>query len=152
MTSPTLYLPTDEYVAQETVRAVLGIATATSLPKLDTWPVYTGTVRAFATVSIVGGGAADTPYEDPVVAVSTWAAVPASDNPQWGAASQLASVLWRAAADAFEPRTYRQSAKYVPALVLGLSRVARPRRVPDPDASVAHFSTEVRVHYVPGEV
>jgi hypothetical protein len=150
MTAPSLFLPTDEYVASALLSDLLAVPAATSLPKLDQWPVFSGTIRAFVTVDIVGGGANANRLQDPVVSVHTWAAVPGSDNPQWGAAAQLGHRVWDASQERdFEPRTYRQSAKYVPALVLGLSPVARPRRIPDPDASMAHFATEVRVHYVP---
>ncbi len=153
MTGPSLYLPTDEFVAAALLSDLLPVPAATSLPKPGTWPVWTGSTQAFATVSIVGGGANANRLEDPVVSVSTWANVPGSDNPQWGAAAQLAALVWDAAGEgSFVPRTYRQSAKYVPVLVQSLSRVARPRRVPDTDASMAHFATEVRVHYVPAEV
>jgi hypothetical protein len=149
MSQPTLYVATDEFVAGALLSDLLPVPAATTLPKLEVWPVYLGTIRGFATVGIVGGGELENALEDPVVSVGTWAAVPGSDNPQWGAAAQLASIVWRIAKERFVPRTYRQSVKYEPACVLSVSPVARPRRINDPDTSIAHFETEIRLHWVP---
>ena len=67
MSQPDLYLPTDEFVATALLSDLLPVPAATSLPKLDSWPVYLNTIRGFCTVSVVGGGANENPLEDPVL-------------------------------------------------------------------------------------
>ncbi len=143
MTLPTLNYPTSESVAVAWLSAWFPVGVGTTLPRPGTWPVFTGTVKGFGTVSIVGGRTVTGFGRMPVVSLGTWAAVDGSDNPQWGAASQLAERLVRRTQETdFVPQYVRQSAKYERALVHSISLVAEPRRIPDPDASAAHFETE----------
>jgi hypothetical protein len=149
MVQPVLYLPTPEYVATALLSDLLPVPAATRLPKPGTWPIYAGTIQGFATVSIVGGFAGQTLLRRSVVSVGTWTNIPGSDEPQWGAASQLAEIVVDASRRPFVQRTYRQSAKYVSATVNSLWFISEPRRIPDPDASMAHFETEVGVSWRP---
>lgn len=143
MTLPILNHPTSEFVAAAWLSAVLPVGVATSLPKRETWSTYSGTVKGFATVSIVGGSTRDFGLRAPVVSVGTWAAVIGSDNPQWGAASQLAEIVVAECLKLVpDVRVVKQSDKYASALVHTVRLNAEPRRIPDQDASVAHFETE----------
>lgn len=140
---PTLLHPNSEAVAVAWLSGLLPVGVATTLPKLASWPVYSGTVKGFATVSIVGGRTFDTGLRMPVVSVGTWAAVEGSDNPQWQAAMQLAELVLVPAFALFESVTVRPSVKYDLARVQSVRLNAEPRRVPDPDASMAHIETEL---------
>lgn len=146
MTLPTLFHPDSESVAVAWLGAVLPVGVATSLPKPGTWSTFSGTVQGFATVTIVGGATQDFGLRRPIVSVGTWAAVPGSDNPQWGAASQLAEIIV-AECLVLVPsvRRVRKSTKYAEALVHSVRLNAEPRRIPDPDASAAHFETELEL-------
>ncbi len=143
MTLPTLFHPDSESVAVAWLSALLPVGVATSLPVPSAWPVFSGSVRGFATVTIAGGATSDVYLRRPVVSVGTWAAVPGSDNPQWGAAAQLAEIIV-AECLALTPSVtvVRKSLKYAPALVHSVRLNAEPRRIADPDASAAHFETE----------
>jgi hypothetical protein len=143
MTLPSLHHPTSEAVAVAWLSTWFPVGVATSLPKPGTWSTLSGSIQGFATVSIVGGRIAGGFGRMPVVSLGTWAAVPGSDNPQWGAASQLAEKIVRLAqTPTFDPVFVRQRAGYERALVHSISLVSEPRRIPDPDASAAHFETE----------
>lgn len=143
MSAPLLHLPTSESVAVAWLSGWFPVGVATSLPKPGSWTAYAGAVQGFATVSIVGGRTVAGFGRMPVVSLGTWAAVPSSDNPQWGAASQLAERIVRVCqATEFVPTYVRQSVKYERALVHSVRLNAEPRRIPDPDASAAHFETE----------
>jgi len=138
-------LPTTEGVAVAWLSTLALPGVATTLPKLDAWPVMGGTVRGFVQVDGVVGSRVLGGVRCPIVSVSTWAAVPGSDNPQWGAANDLAETVWTSV----EPNArflssvrVQQSAKHDAALVHSVYGVAEPRRVPDPDASRAHFVLE----------
>jgi hypothetical protein len=148
MTLPTPYHPDSESVAVAWLSARLPVGVATTLPKTSSWPLFNGTVRGFATVTIVGGRTFEGPLRAPVVSVGTWAAVDASDQPQYGAAMQLAEILVSScfAEDGRTPaQSVRRSDKYRYASVRSVRLVAEPRRVPDVDASVAHFETEIEI-------
>lgn len=143
MGQPVLNYPTSESVAVAWLLSWFPVGVATSLPKPGTWSVFSGTVQGFGTVAIVGGRVVPSFGRMPIVSLGTWAAVPSSDNPQWGAASQLAEKLVRKTkGQDFQPVYVRQSDKYERALVHSVSMVAEPRRIADPDASAAHFETE----------
>ena len=148
MTAPTLLHPSSESVAVAWLSSWFPVGVATTLPRPGTWPTYSGSIQGFATVTIVGGalrrGAThDTALRSPVVSLGTWAAIPGSDNPQWGAAVQLAEGLTHLAQDGtFVPTLVRPSMKYAPAFVHDIRLNAEPRRVPDQDESMAHFETE----------
>ena len=143
MTLPTLYHPDSESVAVAWLSAVLPVGVATSLPKPGTWTPFLGTVQGFGTVTIAGGRTSDYALRAPIVSLGTWAAVPGSDNPQWGAAAQLAEILVAECLSLIPSvRRVQKSAKYAPALVHTVRLNAEPRRIADPDASVAHFETE----------
>lgn len=143
MTSPILLHPDSESVAVAWLGAVLPVGVATSLPKPGTWSAFSGTIQGFATVTIAGGRTHDYGLRQPVVSVGTWAAVPGSDSPQWGAAAQLAEIVVAECLVLIPSvRTVRKSSKYAEALVHSVRLLAEPRRIPDPDASAAHFETE----------
>lgn len=143
MTAPTLFHPDSESVAVAWLSAVLPVGVGTSLPRPGTWSPFAGTVEAYATVAIVGGAVSDYGLRSPVVSVGTWAAVPGSDNPQWGAAAALAEIIVaECLALAPSVRRVRKSSRYAEALVHSVRLAAEPRRIPDPDASAAHFETE----------
>lgn len=149
MTQPTLYHPDSESVAVAWLSLALPVGVATTLPKLASWSTYQGTIKGFATVTIVGGRTFESGLRAPIVSVGTWAGVDASDNPQWGAANQLASLV---VASCFEDgRTpavsVRKTAKYRAASVRSVRLNAEPRRVPDPDTSVAHLETELELFW-----
>lgn len=134
--------PESEMVAVSWLRAALSPFTgvATSLPVLASWPVLGGTVRAFCVVdSVVGGQTGGTAYRQPVMSVSTWAAVPDSDNPQWGAAGQLmARIVDRVLTDWTAPALAWSG--YNSARVSSSWLVSpEPRRIPDQDSGRAHY-------------
>lgn len=148
MTAPMPFLPDSESVAVAWLSARLPVGVATTLPKLSSWPLYHGTTRGFATVTIVGGRTYESPLRAPVVSVGTWAAVDASDQPPWGAGAQLSSLVVAScfAEDGRTPAQFvRRSSNYRYASVRSVRLVAEPRRVPDVDASVAHFETEIEL-------
>lgn len=143
MTAPILLHPTSESVVVTWLSGWFPVGAATTLPKPGTWPVLANTVTGFATVTVVGGRTLDNGLRLPVVSCGTWAAVPGSDRPQWGAASHLAELLVHAAQDEpFAPVTVRPSIKHASALVQSIRLLTEPRRIPDQDESVAHFETE----------
>lgn len=135
--------PNSESVAVAWLSTLLPVGVATTLPALSTWPVFSGTVKGFATVSIVGGRTYENGLRMPVVSVGTWAGVVGSDNPQWQAAAQLAELVLVPCFEIMSPVTVRPSVKYDLARVHSVRLNAEPRRIPDPDASVAHFETEL---------
>lgn len=143
MTAPVLLHPSSESVAVAWLSALLPVGVATRLPKMGTWSVYNGTIQGFGTVAIVGGTTREVALRAPIVSLGTWANVPGSDNPQWGAAAQLAEILTNALLDGpIDPVRVSSGAKYADALVHTAKLNAEPRRVPDQDESVAHFETE----------
>lgn len=146
-----LKLPTAELVAVAWAKAVLsdaGIAVppvVTKLPDVARW-VTTGAVQVIGT----GGGMAhDTDIRDSIMSFEGWAARPDSDKPPYGQANGLLEFL-RAACYA-DPDSYRELAlepadTYRPVRVLAVvPTTAEPRRIPDPDASRAHFSMDLRM-------
>ncbi len=150
MTAPIPFHPDSESVAVAWLSLALPVGVATTLPKLSSWPIYSGSnVRGFATVTIVGGRTFESGLRAPIVSVGTWAAVDASDQPQYGAAIQLAALV---VASCFEDGrspavSVRKSSKYAYASVRSVRLNAEPRRVPDQDASVAHFETEIELFW-----
>lgn len=144
MTAPILFHPSSENVAVAWLSAWFPVGVATRLPKPGTWTVYSGTVQGFATVTVAGGTTRYGRGRFPVISVGTWAAVPGSDNPQWGAADQLAQLIVDETKRVdFAPTYVRTSAKYATALVHSVHLTAEPRRIPDQDESMAHFETEI---------
>lgn len=142
---------TSEGVAVAWARTLAVPAVATSLPTLDQWPVLAGSVRGFVTVdAIVGGAGRDTALRAPVVSFSTWAAVPDSDRPQWGAANDLAEIIReQCVATPFVPVRVQQDAYHREAMVLSVWGVApEPRRVPDPDQSRAHYVLDIGMRWI----
>lgn len=136
------FAPTAEGVAVAYMRVIKAPnMVATTLPVLSSWPVITGTVRGFVTVDgVVGGSGRDTPLRVPVMGVSTWAAVPDSDQPQWGAANSIAEDIVSAVyAESSRPVLVRQGTSYDQALVQSMSMLAEPRRLQDPDTGRARF-------------
>lgn len=145
--------PTAEGVAVAWLSTLALPAVATALPALTSWPVLGGTVKAFVVVDgVVGSRIFDNGLRAPVISVSTWAAVPGSDNPQWGAANELAERVWAPTQERFEPVRVQQSAKHAAAFVHSVYGVAEPRRVFDPDSGYAHFVSEVAVVWTRAEV
>ena len=136
---------TSEGVAVAWARTLELPAVATSLPALSTWPVLSGTVRGFVVVDgVVGSRVLGTAVRVPVISFSTWAAVPNSDQPQWGAANDMAEILWETQfARPFNPVRVRQGTTHRWALVQSVHGIQEPRRVPDVDESRAHFVTEL---------
>jgi hypothetical protein len=144
MTLPTLYHPDSESVAVAWALATLPVGAATSLPRAGAWTTFLGTVQGFATITVAGGRTTDYGLRLPVISFGTWASVPGSDNPQWGAASQLAEIIVAECLKLVpDVRTVQKSPKYAPAFIQSVRLNAEPRRVPDQDESVAHFETEV---------
>jgi hypothetical protein len=150
MTQPTLYHPDSASVAVAWLSARLPVGVATKLPKLATWPTYSGTIRGFVTVTVAGGRTFDTGLRAPIVSVGTWASVPGSDSPQPGAAVQLAELI---VSSCFEDdgrtpaQSVRKSAKYRAASVRSVRLNAEPREIADPDASMSHFETEIEMFW-----
>lgn len=151
MSQPTPFHPDSESVAVAWLSLALPVGVATTLPKLTSWPVYSGTnVRGFATVTIAGGRTFESGLRAPIVSVGTWAAVDGSDQPQYGAAVQLAELVVAScfAEDGRTPAVrVRKTNKYRYASVRSVRLNAEPRRVPDQDASVAHFETEIELFW-----
>ncbi|HET9234928.1 MAG TPA: hypothetical protein VFP10_12375 [Candidatus Eisenbacteria bacterium] len=118
-------------------------AVASNLPALDSWPVLSGTVRGFVTVPTVAGGTVEyAGLRVPVLQVETWAAVPSSDRPQYGAAEQLAEDIV-AAVNALNatpaPVLVRQRVNYLRAMIQCAPFMTEPRRLDDPDTGYARF-------------
>lgn len=151
---PTLKLPTVELVAIAWAKSVLtgaGITLppiVTKLPDVAGW-VSTGAVQVVGT----GGGMVhDTNLRDSVVSFEGWAARPDSDKPPYGQANGLLEFLRDACyGDSRYPLALElePAATYKAVRVLSVVPVnAEPRRIPEPDASRAHFSQDLRLFWL----
>ena len=136
------FAPTAEGVAVAYLRTIKAPnMVATTLPALSSWPVVTSNVRGFVVVDgVVGGSGRDTALRVPVMGVSSWAAVPDSDQPQWGAANSIAEDIVAAIYnEASRPVLVQQGASYDQALIQSMTLLAEPRRLEDPDTGRARF-------------
>ena len=99
--------------------------------------------------SIVGSRPRDTGMRNPIVSVTTWAAVPNDDNPQKGAADELAAIVWEwTYAAPFLPVRVRQGTSYRYADVHSVFGVQEPRFIPDPaDESRARYTQEIGIQW-----
>lgn len=142
--------PSAEGVAVAYLDMIIGVSVATSLPALTSWPVFAGTTRGFVVVDgVVGGSGRDTALRVPVLGVSTWAAVPDSDRPQWGAANAIAEDIVAAVfADRSRPVRVRQGAAYNEAIVQDMQLMAEPRRLFDEDSGRARFTLDITLGWV----
>jgi hypothetical protein len=127
-------------------------AVASNLPKLDSWPVLSGTVRGFVTVPTVAGGTVHhAGVRVPVLQVETWAAILSSDAPQYGAAEQLAEDIV-AAANALNASgssvLVRQRTGYNQAMIQCVPFMTEPRRLDDPDTGYARFLMDLALGWV----
>ena len=126
-------------------------AVASNLPAVGQWPVLSSPVRGFVTVPTVVGGTVDyAGTRVPVLQVETWAAVPSSDQPQYGAAEQLAEDIV-AAANALNqgaPIYVRQRAGYLRSLVHCVPFMTEPRRLDDPDTGYARYLMDLSLAWV----
>lgn len=150
MAQPTPHYPDSASVAVAWLSTLLPVGVATRLPKLTAWPVYNGTVRGFVTVTVAGGRTFESGLRAPLVSVGTWASVPGSDSPQPGAAVQLAELVVASCfgEDGQTPAVrVRKSNKYRYASIRSARLNAEPREIPDPDASVSHFETEIELFW-----
>lgn len=145
MSTPLPLAPPSEAVAVAWLLGRLPVGVATRLPRPGTWGAYSGSIQGFATVTIVGGRTTENGLRMPIVSVGTWANVPGSDQPQWGAASQLAEIVIKPCFEIIPTELVRPSAKYDYARVHSVRLNAEPRRIPDQDESMAHFETEIQL-------
>lgn len=142
--------PTGELVAVAYAKAILADAgltapVSTTLAAVTTWQ----TTGALQVTGIVGGVTRDNDLRDMVVSFDSWAARPGSDKPPWGQANELVEVV-RASAfrdwtDALELEL-EPAGVYLPVRVQGAVPISpEPRRIPDQDASRAHYSLDFRL-------
>lgn len=145
-------LPTGELVAVAYAKAALSRASltapvSTTLAAVTAW----STTGALQVTGVVGGVARDTDLRDMVVSFDSWAARPGSDKPPWGQANELVEVIrssafWDWTEDLeldLEP-----AGVYSPVRVQGAVPVSpEPRRIPDQDASRAHYSLDFRIFW-----
>lgn len=127
-------------------------AVASNLPEITSWPVLSGTVRGFVTVPTVAGGTVHyAGVRVPVLQVETWAGVPSSDRPQYGAAEQLAEDIV-AAANALNGTgssvLVRQRAGYSQAMIQSVPFMTEPRRLDDPDTGYARYLMDLALAWV----
>lgn len=145
-------LPTAELVAVAYGKAVLTGAgktapVSTTLAGATTWQA-TGALQV---TGIMGGVARDNDLRDMVVSFDSWATRPGSDKPPWGQANELLELI-RASAfwdwtDALELEL-EPADVYLPVRIMGAHPVtAEPRRIPDQDASRAHYSMDFRIFW-----
>jgi hypothetical protein len=127
-------------------------AVASNLPKIDSWPVLSGTVRGFVTVPLVAGGTVHyAGVRVPVLQVETWAAIPGSDKPQYGAAEQLAEDIVSAAGSLNSGGSsvrVLQRAGYNEALIHAVASLTEPRRLDDPDTGYARYLMDLSLAWV----
>jgi hypothetical protein len=126
-------------------------AVASNLPEIASWPVLTAPVRGFVTVpTVVGGNPHYAGPRSPVLQVETWAAVPSSDRPQYGAAEQLAEDIVAAvnALNTGASVPVRQRAGYARALVQCAPMMTEPRRLDDPDTGYARYLMDLSLAWV----
>ena len=127
-------------------------AVASNLPALSSWPVLSGNVRGFVTIPLVAGGTVH--YYGtrvPVLQVETWAAVLSSDQPQYGAAEQIAEDIVAAVNDlnaSGSPVLVRQRTGYAQALVQCAPMMTEPRRLDDPETGYARYLMDLALAWV----
>lgn len=145
-------LPTGELVAVAYGKVVLARAAVTAPVSTTLAPVtaWSGT-GALQVTGIVGGVARDNDLRDMVVSFDSWAARPGSDKPPWGQANELVELVRSSAfwdwTDAL-PLDLEPAGVYLPVRVMGARPVSpEPRRIPDQDASRAHYSLDFRLFW-----
>lgn len=143
-------LPTAELVAVAFGKRVLSLAGVTA-PVVTTLPDVAGwvTTGALQVEGIVGATIREHGLRDTIVSFGGWAARPNSDKPPYGQANGLLEFLvaigtegtWEdALVLELEP-----AGVYEPVLVQAGHHITEPRRVPDQDASRAHFTMDYRL-------
>jgi hypothetical protein len=141
-----MFHPEPERVAVAWLKSALApfAGVATSLPALTSWPSLSGSVKAFVVVDgVVGGATGETRMRRPVISVSAWAALLDSDNPQWGAASEVQARIVDAVLSNHLPGQFTWTG-YAPARVSSTWLVSpEPRRVPDEDSGRAHYVLDI---------
>jgi hypothetical protein len=132
------------------------VLVATTLPAVAVWgstPTVTGT-GAVQVEGIVGTTAHDTNLRDHMVSYGGWAARINSDKPPWGQANELLEVI-REQCFAYDfvdwvELDLEPAGVYQAVAVQGAIPQVDPRRIPDPDASRAHYSMDLRLIWVAG--
>ncbi|MFB7111728.1 hypothetical protein [Streptomyces sp. NPDC056291] len=144
---PALLRATTELVAQAWLNSLFDTPiVAMTLPKdTSSW-----TTTGFITITTVGG--APDPYvqrRNPVVSVDCWALNPNSAKPPWGKANHLAETVQAACWDhARISRPLALPDGFPDARVLSAYTTSEARRIYDDQASYAHYSLDLALHWV----
>jgi hypothetical protein len=138
-------VPTDELVAQQWIKTVVGDIVGTTRPDASKW-ADTG----FVTVAVVGGTPGiDYPWFQPTMSVDCWATKIGSTKPPWGQAAMLAEAVVMATYS-FKPGTVITIPNVVRhARLMEVWPLTHARRVPDDVASFAHYSLDLQMVWVP---
>lgn len=145
-------IPTAELVAVAYGKAVLGWASntapvVTTLPDVSSWSA-TGALQV---AGIVGTTTRDNDLRDVVVSFDAWGARPGSDKPPWGQANELLEIV---RASSFAEGVFplwlglTPPGVYSAVQVQAAIPITEPRRLPDPDASRAHYTMDFRLIWV----
>lgn len=141
--------PTSELVAIAWLKGVTGIPAAnvaTRLPKTVTAWAGTTTDKGFLTVQVVAGvPGMYLPVAAPVVMVDCYATVADSEKPPFGRANALAELVRAGTYEA--GRVVDLGAAYNDAHVRSAWLQSEPRRIADPDASLARYSLDLVLHW-----
>jgi hypothetical protein len=137
---------TTELVAVAWLKGVVGDIVSTTLPRDNTSWAASG----FVTVATTGGSAGlYVPLRSPVVSVGCWAAARDSNRPPWNKAAYLAEQIQAATYDVDgTSRLLTLPTNYPGARVLTAYTTYEPRRVPDDEASYAHFDFGLTLNWV----
>lgn len=143
--NPTGELVAVAYGKAVLARAGLAVPVSTTLAAVTSWQA-TGALQV---TGIVGGVVRDNDLRDMVVSFDSWAARPGSDKPPWGQANELVELVRLSAfwdwTDALE-LDLEPAGVYTGVRVQGARPVSpEPRRIPDQDASRAHYSLDFRL-------
>ncbi len=147
---PTILRPTTELVAVAWLAGLFdNPIVSTTLPKPATDQTISWADTGFVVVSTVGGTPnMYHPMRNPVVSVDCWAVNPHSAKPPWGKANNLAETILAACQDHQNvPRPLTLPGDFPPARVLSAYALGEPQRVPDDQASYAHYNFPLALHW-----
>lgn len=123
----------------------LGAPAATSLPAGTTW-----STTGFVVVEVVGTGhVPDVPSRAPILRCHAWAMTPNSSSAPYGHASGIAQIIWDAAVNGLALGPVPTKSGFARALVQSVWPVSELQRIPDPDASRAHYVLDIGMRWVP---
>lgn len=139
--------PPSEMVGVAWLNALSGLdaPAATSLPSGTAW-----SATGFVVVEVVGTGhMPDVPSRVPIFRCHAWALASGSSNAPYSHASGIAGIIWSAAMDGLALGPLVIKPGFARALVQSTWPVSELQRIPDPDASRAHYVVDIGLRWVP---